>query len=324
MRSEDTLVESLSAVFSSDESDDENREEFAHLPASIWHPKPLGLCTFGARVLGRSVLAFDRRLLHLRSAFAVMMEQHLSTFLWKKIPRESELCSYQPLVTTHSYNSHDATSISRPGHKASCLRTTTSGKSEPQGTKPLKKANSVSGPGRPRNPMGLTGKQSLQATFRELQETPTASKRLKSLQDDDSEQATILYTPRHKDQHPSLAKTAISSSHGPFNGSKPHLSVYGTEMRGLIEQSSTYVSTPITPSAPQESDKGLNQRTRRKRKTSCSSPPKITSCVPKSTIRSSLSKTHSSVVSWGEDARLGANSNSLPKKLGAQKPKLLH
>nr|XP_055024742.1 ataxin-7-like protein 2b isoform X1 [Misgurnus anguillicaudatus] len=327
MRCEDTQVESLSAVFSSDESDDENREEFAHLPASIWHPKPLGLCTFGARVLGRSVLAFDRRLLHLRSAFTVMMDQHLSTFLWKKIPRVSELCSYQP---TNSYNSHDATSISRRGQKASCLRTTTSGKSEPQGTKLLKKAKSVSGPGRPRNPMGRTSKQSLQATFRELQETPTASKRLKSLQDEDSEKATILYTPHHKDQQPSLAKTAISSSHGPFNGSKSHLSVYGTEMKGLIKQGSTYVSTPITPSAPSESDNGLNQRTLgyepkgRKRKTSCASPPKNTSCIPKSIIRSSLSKTHSSVVSWGEDARLGANSNSLPKKLGAQKPKLLH
>ncbi|RXN03095.1 ataxin-7 2 isoform X1 [Labeo rohita] len=83
MRSEEPQVESLSADLSSEESDGENREDFAHLPASTLHPKPLALCTFGARVLGRSVLAFDRRLLHLRSAFSVMMEQHLSTYLWK-------------------------------------------------------------------------------------------------------------------------------------------------------------------------------------------------------------------------------------------------
>lgn len=46
MRSEETQVESLSAGLSSEESDGENRDEFAHLPASTLHPKPLGVSVF--------------------------------------------------------------------------------------------------------------------------------------------------------------------------------------------------------------------------------------------------------------------------------------
>lgn len=43
MRCEEMQVESLSAGLSSEESDGENCEEFAHLPASTLHPKPLGV-----------------------------------------------------------------------------------------------------------------------------------------------------------------------------------------------------------------------------------------------------------------------------------------
>lgn len=46
MPCEKMQVESLSAGFSSEESDDENREEFPHLPVSICHPKPLGVGLF--------------------------------------------------------------------------------------------------------------------------------------------------------------------------------------------------------------------------------------------------------------------------------------
>lgn len=46
MCSEEMQVESLSAGFSSEESDDENREEFAHLPINTCHPKPLGVGLF--------------------------------------------------------------------------------------------------------------------------------------------------------------------------------------------------------------------------------------------------------------------------------------
>lgn len=46
MRSEELQVESLSAGFSSEENDDENRKEFVHLPMSTFHPKPLGVRLF--------------------------------------------------------------------------------------------------------------------------------------------------------------------------------------------------------------------------------------------------------------------------------------
>ncbi|XP_016397776.1 ataxin-7-like protein 2 isoform X2 [Sinocyclocheilus rhinocerous] len=306
----------------------ENREDFAHLPASTLHPKPLGLCTFGARVLGRSVLAFDRRLLHLRSAFCVMMEQHLSTYLWKKIPQVSELCSHQPL-NTHS---------SVPIRSASTLRTSTSGQSEPTNltaaSKLPMKAQTTSGPARPRNPAGRTSKQALQAGFRELQESPTANKHRKSPKDKDSPgQSKILFLPHHKDRQSSLNRTTISSPHGPFNGAHSLGSrTHPPEKKGLIKQSPAHI--PPTPSP--ESDKGgasgLNQRAvgyehkgpGRKRKTCDASPPKNNSCAPKPNILSSFSQTHSSLVSWGGDGRPASTSHSLPKKLGAQKPKLLH
>ncbi len=46
MCSEEPQVESLSADLSTEESDGENREDFAHLPASTLHPKPLGVSIF--------------------------------------------------------------------------------------------------------------------------------------------------------------------------------------------------------------------------------------------------------------------------------------
>ncbi|XP_051951124.1 ataxin-7-like protein 2 [Xyrauchen texanus] len=289
MHSEKTQVESVSACLSSEESGGENHEEFAHLPASTWHPKPLGFCTFGARVLGRSVLAFDQRLLHLRSAFSDMMEQHHSTYLWKKIPRASELCSPQPSVITKSYNSHDATRSSVPTRRASSLRTSTSGQSELP-----TKAQSTSGPGRPSNAGGRPSKQALQTRFRELQEGPTTSKRQKTPQDDEDSHGPgkMSYTPHHRDRQSSFARTTLRSPHGPFNGG---LRAVAYEQKGHG----------------------------RKRKTSGASSPKNTSCAPKPNILSSFSQTHSSPVSWGGDGRPGST-QILPKKLGAQKPKLLH
>uniref|UniRef100_A0A671NPD2 Ataxin-7-like protein 2 n=1 Tax=Sinocyclocheilus anshuiensis TaxID=1608454 RepID=A0A671NPD2_9TELE len=312
----------------------ENREDFAHLPASTLHPKPLGLCTFGARVLGRSVLAFDRRLLHLRSAFSVMMEQHLSTYPWKKIPQLSELCSHQPLVTTNNYNSHDATRSSVPIRSASTLRTSISGQSEPTNltaaSKLPTKAQTNSGPTRPRNPAGRTSKQALQVGFRELQESPTASKQWKSpKKDKDSpEQSKILFLPQS-----SLNRTMISSPHGPFNGAhSAGRRTHQPEMKVLIKQSPAHISPSPSPESDKGGASGLNQRavgyehkgSGRKRKTSDASPLKNTSCAPKSNILSSFSQTHSSLVSCGGDGRPAPTSHNLPKKLGAQKPNLLH
>ncbi|XP_016891265.1 ataxin-7-like protein 2b isoform X2 [Cynoglossus semilaevis] len=74
------------SLLSSEESDADEQEENTDLPASTWHPKPLGLCTFGCRTLGCSIFTFDRRLHHLRIALSAMLEQHINSHLWKKMP----------------------------------------------------------------------------------------------------------------------------------------------------------------------------------------------------------------------------------------------
>lgn len=246
----------------------------------------------------------------------------------------SELCSHQPLVTTNTYSSHDATRGSVPVRSASTLRTSTSGQSEPTNltasSKVPTKAQTPSGPGRQRNRPGQTSKQSLQASFRELQESPTASKRRKSPKEDKDlpGQSKILFLPHHRDRQSSLTRTAISSPHGPLNGAlSPGSKTRPPEMKGLIKQSPAHISSSPSPESDKGGASGLNQRAvgnehkgpGRKRKTSGASPPKNTSCAPKPNILSSLSQTHSSLVSWGGDGRPGSTSNSLPKKLAAQK-----
>ncbi|KAK7878547.1 hypothetical protein WMY93_030383 [Mugilogobius chulae] len=70
---------------SSDNSD--NEEDCPDVPSSPWHPKPLGLCSFGCRAFGCSVFTFDRRLHHLRIALSAMLEDHVNSHLWRKIPQ---------------------------------------------------------------------------------------------------------------------------------------------------------------------------------------------------------------------------------------------
>ncbi|XP_072306198.1 ataxin-7-like protein 2b isoform X1 [Eucyclogobius newberryi] len=69
---------------SSDNSD--NEEEHTDVPATPWHPKPLGVCSFGCHAFGCSVFTFDRRLHHLRIALSAMLEDNVNSHLWKKIP----------------------------------------------------------------------------------------------------------------------------------------------------------------------------------------------------------------------------------------------
>ncbi|KAK5863463.1 hypothetical protein PBY51_000492 [Eleginops maclovinus] len=74
---------------SAEQSEDDEKEEATDLPATTWHPKPLGLCTFGCRTMGCSIFTFNRRLHHLRFALSAMLEHHVSTHLWKKMPQVS-------------------------------------------------------------------------------------------------------------------------------------------------------------------------------------------------------------------------------------------
>ncbi|XP_054636105.1 ataxin-7-like protein 2b isoform X2 [Dunckerocampus dactyliophorus] len=76
-------------LLSNEESEDDEQEEATDLPATSWHPKPLGLCNFGCRTLGCNIFTFDRRLHHLRFALTAMLERHVRTHLWKNIPQAS-------------------------------------------------------------------------------------------------------------------------------------------------------------------------------------------------------------------------------------------
>ncbi|XP_068453944.1 ataxin-7-like protein 2b isoform X2 [Clinocottus analis] len=77
------------SLFSGEESEDNEQAEAIDLSATPWHPKPLGLCTFGCRTLGCSIFTFNRRWQHLRFALSAMLERHVSTQLWKKMPQVS-------------------------------------------------------------------------------------------------------------------------------------------------------------------------------------------------------------------------------------------
>ncbi|XP_054465557.1 ataxin-7-like protein 2b isoform X2 [Anoplopoma fimbria] len=77
------------SLFSGEESEDDEQEKALDLPATPWHPKPLGLCTFGCRTWGCSIFTFNRRWHHLRFALSAMLENHVSTHLWKKMPQVS-------------------------------------------------------------------------------------------------------------------------------------------------------------------------------------------------------------------------------------------
>ncbi|XP_037391562.1 ataxin-7-like protein 2b isoform X1 [Pygocentrus nattereri] len=354
-----------SMSLSSEESDGENQEESTDLPTSTCHPKPLGLCTFGARVLGCSVLAFDRRLFHLRSALSAMVEHHLSAHLWKKIPQVSELHSHHsPLAFTFASQSHNAlrSPPSRvPAPSASSLRTSTSsvprrplgdtstsGQSEPRASnrtppsKTLTKAPEVSGPGRPRNPVGRPSKQTLQARLGQLQDSPMARKRKKSppQKEDSAGQNRSFSSP--KDRQPS-SRPSLSPSHGPINGvfspgSKPQPQLHVSEMQGLAKQSPTPIPSHMSPPSPPEScsndgggASGLHRKAlghdhkgpSRKRKTSGASSPEPPPRHPKP---NSLSSSHSpsSLFSWRRDSKTRPVSLSMEKKLDAQKPKLHH
>ncbi|XP_078270015.1 ataxin-7 [Rhinoraja longicauda] len=74
---------------SSDEGECEEKEELAEkldCHYSGQHPRPAALCTFGSRQIGRGCFVFERRWDHFRCALSSMVEKHLNSQMWKKIP----------------------------------------------------------------------------------------------------------------------------------------------------------------------------------------------------------------------------------------------
>nr|XP_060634350.1 ataxin-7-like protein 1 isoform X5 [Anolis sagrei ordinatus] len=73
---------------SSDEGEVDGSEESEKLDChfSGHHPRPLAFCSFGSHLMGRGYYVFDRRWDHFRLALNSMVEKHLNSQMWKKIP----------------------------------------------------------------------------------------------------------------------------------------------------------------------------------------------------------------------------------------------
>uniref|UniRef100_A0A673UC91 Ataxin 7 like 1 n=1 Tax=Suricata suricatta TaxID=37032 RepID=A0A673UC91_SURSU len=78
----------LSSRLSSDEGEMEGADEPEKLDChfSTHHPRPLAFCSFGSRLMGRGYYVFDRRWDRFRFALNSMVEKHLNSQMWKKIP----------------------------------------------------------------------------------------------------------------------------------------------------------------------------------------------------------------------------------------------
>ncbi|XP_049978245.1 ataxin-7-like protein 1 isoform X12 [Alexandromys fortis] len=78
----------LASRLSSDEGEMDGAEESEKLDCqfSAHHPRPLAFCSFGSRLMGRGYYVFDRRWDRFRFALNSMVEKHLNSQMWKKIP----------------------------------------------------------------------------------------------------------------------------------------------------------------------------------------------------------------------------------------------
>nr|KAF6304613.1 ataxin 7 like 2 [Pipistrellus kuhlii] len=82
------------AQASSEESEEEGPSDDLHLPPDCHYatrpPRPQAFCTFGSRLVSPGCYVFSRRLDRFCSALSSMLEQHLSSHMWKKIPPAAE------------------------------------------------------------------------------------------------------------------------------------------------------------------------------------------------------------------------------------------
>nr|KAF6468945.1 ataxin 7 like 1 [Molossus molossus] len=78
----------LASRLSSDEGEMDGADESEKLDYqfSTHHPRPLAFCSFGSRLMGRGYYVFDRRWDRFRFALNSMVEKHLNSQMWKKIP----------------------------------------------------------------------------------------------------------------------------------------------------------------------------------------------------------------------------------------------
>ncbi|XP_077430433.1 ataxin-7 [Vanacampus margaritifer] len=105
---------------SSDEGENEEREENAeklHCHYSGYHPRPVAYCNFGSRLFGRGCYSFDRRWDRMRCVLSAMMDKHVNSQMWKKIPLALEnSSSFAPphRISTNSPGSNPSSGFLGP------------------------------------------------------------------------------------------------------------------------------------------------------------------------------------------------------------------
>lgn len=106
------------AQASSEESEEEGTSDDLRLPTDCHYasrpPRPQAFCTFGSRLVSPGCYVFSRRLDRFCSALSSMLERHLSSHMWKKIPPAAE-------PPSHLVSSPPAAPLS-PSSASSCPR----------------------------------------------------------------------------------------------------------------------------------------------------------------------------------------------------------
>ncbi|XP_029995440.1 ataxin-7-like protein 2b isoform X2 [Sphaeramia orbicularis] len=309
------------SLFSSEESEDE-QEEATELPATSWHPKPMGLCTFGCRTFGCSIFTFDRRLHHLRFALSAMLEQHVNTHLWKRMPQVSTgLRSHHPTPSTLGSPVRTST---RPNPSGSLsLESTSLGKletknscSNPHSTKPPSSTSSVSfGLGHERSPVGQATKARL-GKVELMQNTKTAQRSTKLSHSTEDKPSKHI-----RDHH--ISEKVQPSSRVSVNGtfskkSCPPLPLQPSERHSsCLEKSALHSLVHQPPHSSRARPPGIQQNVGsfdqrghiQKRKSSNQSPaPRMSKCQRSSSpscssLLSWEKESISDVLAWGQEKR---------------------
>ncbi|XP_045876509.1 ataxin-7-like protein 1 isoform X4 [Meles meles] len=110
----------LTSRLSSDEGEMDGADEPEKLDChfSTHHPRPLAFCSFGSRLMGRGYYVFDRRWDRFRFALNSMVEKHLNSQMWKKIPPAAD--SPMPSPAAHITTPAPA-SVSQPFNNPSAV-----------------------------------------------------------------------------------------------------------------------------------------------------------------------------------------------------------
>ncbi|KAM9350952.1 ataxin-7-like protein 2b [Symphorus nematophorus] len=283
------------SLLSSEESEDEEQEEATDLPATPWHPKPLGLCTFGCRTLGCSIFTFDRRWHHLRFALSAMLEHHVSTHLWKKMPQVSSGLRSRHVtpptvgspVRTGARPSKSTGSVSIESTSLGQLETKSS-QHNAHSTKPPSSTTSASlRPDRQRNPVGRPSKAQL-TEVEIMQDGRAAQKAAKlSHSGEDKSSKYIRDPPLHEKGQPH-----VPSSRGPINGTFSH----GKKPCPPLHRSPR---SRGRPPGIQQKVLGYDHRgVPQKRKGSNESPPLSSSLSKTSKCQRLSSPSRSSLLAW--------------------------